>query len=187
MVHLKLADFFIFVLLTGNPTDSFSCLGKDISPSELYRAKINKSLELFPKESAIKPEFLIRQTGNKCHNAWADVLANKIIISEPILKDFSAEELAGIIAHEIAHLEFPKENEHWRTDLRGAELTSTHIMLQKLNRMLSICISLKATEELSYSILYNLEWEIEDYVFRIDKIKSHQFTKSPKQIRALRF
>lgn len=178
MVHLKLAFVLILLALTSSTlnskVDSLSCLGSDVEPSPSYRVVIHKSLNLFSQELKItKPEFLIRETGSRCHNAWADTWENKVILSEPVVRDFSPEELAGIIAHEIAHLEFPLENEHWKTDLRGAELTSIKIMLSKLNRMKSICINLRRVES---SNLYNFDWEIQDYNFRIDKIKSHAYS-----------
>ena len=180
MAHLELAVFLILSIAnTANLNiGQLSCQGPDILPSEFHRIKIQRSFKFFSQYPNLKSEFLVRQTGERCHNAWADTLRKKVIISEPVLRDFSLRDLAGIIAHEIAHIEFP-ENEHWQIDLRGAELTSTNIALHKLNRMLSICLDLKKIKGLSYSILYNLDWEIEDYKFRINKIKSYQSTSSP--------
>ena len=184
MAHLKLVVL-LAVMLTTNPAnqkiDPLSCHGPDTSPSVFYQARIDESLKLFSTKPKItKPEFLVRHAGTRCHNTWADILRNRVIISEPIFRDFSSEELAGLIAHEIAHIELRDKGPHIQMDLRGAELTSTSIMLAKLKRMLSICIDLKKTKGLTYSILHNLEWEIEDYRFRISKIKSQSSTESPK-------
>lgn len=175
MVRLKLAAILILLALLSltahSKIDPSTCHGPDVKPSRSYQAKIERSLKLFSKKPGIiKPKFLVRETGSMCHNAWADTQNNRVILSEPVIKDFPEEELAGIIAHEIAHLEFPGENDHWRTDLRGAQLTSTKIMLSKLNRMKSISTALRRQET---SNLYTYEWEIEDYTFRIDKIKNH--------------
>ncbi len=176
MAHLKLTVVLILLALTSPISNlkihSLSCLGLDIEPSRSYEVIIQKSLKLFSQEPKIaKPEFLIRETGSRCYNAWVDTRKNKVILSEPVVREFSLEELAGIIAHEIAHIEFPLEDEHWKTDLRGAELTSTKIMLSKLSRMKSISANLKRVES---SNLDSFDWEIQDYNFRIDKIKSHE-------------
>lgn len=176
-VILKFVYILLFIILaltsltSDAKIDSLSCLGQNIEPSQSYWTIIQKSLKLFSQEPKIaKPEFLVRETGSRCYNAWADTRNNKVIISEPVVRDFSQEELAGIIAHEIAHLESPLENEHWKTDLRGAELTSIKIMLSKLNRMKLICTNIKRVET---SNLDNFEWEIQDYAFRINKIKDY--------------
>lgn len=163
-----LALFSVMSLGAHSKVDSFTCHGPDVRPTARQKAKIEKSLSLFSRQPKIvKPKFLIRKAGSMCHNAWADPLNNRVVLARPSVEDFSAEELTGLIAHEIAHLESPQETAHWKTDLRGAELTSKKIMILEFMKMRAISSSMKSMDTKNWD---SYEWQISDYNFRIDKV-----------------
>ena len=156
----------------------FDCKGKNLVPNNQQIEKIELARKLFRREPRIhKPSelrYLIRITS--CYNAWADKANNIIIISEPVISNFSTEELAGILGHEFGHFESWDEKEQSEIDAIGASVTSKSTMLKQLNKMIVSFNDIPGNNKIAMRtlILPNLIYwlTIQDFNLRINKIKS---------------
>lgn len=174
----------IFIIIFWTVADTLSpfivslndCDGGEYAISGLNMNKLRLAKNLFSRQPIIQnePAFFIKMTD--CYNAWADTKNNKIIFSEPLFINASVEDLAGIMAHEFAHLEAPASGQESKTDVRGAELVGKKIMFQSLSWLkdreveyysrYSLVLYIFPSLYYSYSLMIN---ELSD---RIEIIKS---------------
>ena len=187
MVRLKLFAIFIVLYCFANiivDLKLYSCVGPAVVVSDVYANKIKVATDLFIKPINFpEPKYRIKIT--QCYNAWASYQDNTIVISEPVIKNFSTKELAGILGHELAHIQADKQkvsvadqiDNHWKIDVMGAELTSKEVMIKKLNRMLEENDNLFKTNGflMYYFPLSYLEHTLsrDDFMFRIKKVNDH--------------
>ena len=185
MILLK--PYFYFPLLVlailyvslnrASPSMVYNCDGQEVIPTVLQAEKINEALHLFKRTPRIKIRpilsFYIKTT--QCYNAWANMGKNSIIISQPVIENFTVEELAGILGHEFGHLESPYEVEHWRIDAIGIDLTSKKILIKELGRMKLEIDNSFWNNRLIYifPLAHENRYELyHDFESRIEKIKS---------------
>ncbi len=186
MARLKSFIFLVLVLylVLGAFVDNhiLNCKGPEIVASGVYAAKIKMARGLFTKSiNFLEPEYDVKIT--QCYNAWADWTNTnkaKVIVSEPLVRDFSTEELAGELGHELAHLQAHAQKEypeHWKIDVMGAELTSKDIMLSKLNRMIREYDNLFEKNKLLMYVFplsyLNYTRIRSEFVFRVDKVNNY--------------
>lgn len=187
MVRLKSLLILLFILISPFiyiTSDTFvyhhlfDCTGSEIIASGVYAEKIKTARKLFTKPLDFpEPEYYIKST--QCHNAWA-LGAQKVIVSESIIQNFTPEELAGILGHELTHTRTHTRNEfpdHWEIDVAGAKLTSKKNHDKKLVRMLNEYDNLYEDNKLlmyafpfSYSTYLSIR---NDYIFRIDMVNRY--------------
>lgn len=158
----------------------YNCNGSKIIASGVYAEKIKMARKLFTKPINFpEPEYYIKLT--QCHNAWANIDKSIVIIAEPIVKDYSPKELAGILGHELAHiqehLQKGKPSEHWKIDVMGADLTNKDIITTKINRILKECENIFENNKLLMYVfpLSYLEHALTryDFLFRLEMVNSH--------------
>ncbi len=183
MARLKLFTFLLFLYCVSNTfvySYIYSCSGSKIVASGVYAEKIKMARGLFTKSINFpEPKYYIKIT--QCYDAWADYRSTyKVILSESVARNFSIEELAGILGHELAHIQahLRKEHpEHWQIDAVGAELTSKKAEISQLERMLKeynnifeknkLLIYAFPLSYLSYTLIRN------DFLFRIKRVDDH--------------
>lgn len=120
-----------------------------VEPIELngtYRLKLAATTRFFLQEPEIPlPVLYFFLPGVKTPRAYIYIHTEEamIIFSEAFLQMATEKELAGILAHELAHLEEmyktgKEERPHWVVDQRAAELTSRGAILCGLQRWIII-------------------------------------------------
>lgn len=118
---------------------------KPVELTEAYRRKLEAAQRFF-KQEAVIPEavhyfFLPRMKTGRCYCDRKPSLT--IVFSEGFLQYASDEKLAGIQAHELAHLEEiskmgSEKRPHWVVDQRAAELTSAHTVAMGIMQMVLV-------------------------------------------------
>ena len=117
----------------------FDCGEQNIIPATGdYMIKIKAARKLFTKEiNILEPTYYINIS--KCYNAETNIY-NQVIINEPLIKNYTSEELAAILGHEIGHIKVWRErievNDHSDIDAIGASLTSKDMLAKALKRTL---------------------------------------------------
>lgn len=111
---------------------------KELPPE--YKSRLDWAREYFNYWPLTEePEYLIAAGERIWDSAvYLNLVPVRIVFHERILRECTEQELAGILAHEIGHIESEqkktmKEKEaHWIIDLRGAMLTDRETLLAGL-------------------------------------------------------
>ncbi|OGN04721.1 MAG: hypothetical protein A2659_01185 [Candidatus Yanofskybacteria bacterium RIFCSPHIGHO2_01_FULL_44_24] len=152
----------------------FNCFGPDLEPIGVSDAKIRAARKLFTRTPLIgEPIYFVKKT--HCYNGWAGSsdASSVVVISQAVMDEFSIEELAGLIGHEIAHLENPLSNrEHWEVDLRGAELTTKELMIKKLEKMAAVYTDIYDKNMIFGLPALRARLIVRDFRERLEKIKT---------------
>jgi len=181
LLLLPLILFSLFIYIVSDTfvyAHLFDCAGSEAIASGVYAEKIKTARKLFTKPLDFpEPEYYVKST--QCYNAWS-LGTEKVIVSESVIQNFTPEELAGILSHELAHTRTHIQNEypsHWEIDVMGARLTSKKIMLKKLVRMLNEYDNLYEDNKLlMYAFPFSYSTYIairNDYLFRIDMVNTY--------------
>ena len=124
-------------------TGGLRALERSEKVSSQYDVRIKEGRRLFNRDIAInEPEYHYWK-GLEALNARCRFLPDTSVVSftEDILRDFDTEELAGVLAHEIAHLEeISKKGKRdrraeWEVDISAAEMVGKSTMLRMLRRV----------------------------------------------------
>ncbi|OGM99939.1 MAG: hypothetical protein A3B91_04865 [Candidatus Yanofskybacteria bacterium RIFCSPHIGHO2_02_FULL_41_29] len=114
-----------------------------------FQKKIAEARNLFRIEPNLKsePDYKVN-VGDK--NYQARFYDNKVIeITEGLAKDFTLDELAGVIAHELAHVEEVERvgferRPHWMVDVRAAEIAGRQRVVSAVEKLVKKRLSVLA-------------------------------------------